>query len=114
LPDIEHVFLLNEAHLQVNLCELQESVAARGFVAETLCDLEVLFHAAYHQHLLAKLRALRQHKRFAGMVARWNRKLFGAFGSTLPEEGCLDFPEAFTVQKIAHAFHDAMAQLQIV
>ena len=49
LDQVEHVVLLHEAHLQVELRVLRLSVRPRVFVAEAPCDLEILVHAARHQ-----------------------------------------------------------------
>ena len=45
-----------KTHLDVELGELRLPVGAQVFVAETVCDLEVLIQAANHAQLLEELR----------------------------------------------------------
>ena len=51
---------VDEAHLDVELGELEPAVGARGLVAEAAHDLVVAVLAAHHQQLLQLLRRLRQ------------------------------------------------------
>ena len=67
----EHVLLLDEAHLQVELVELAgRTVGARVLVAEAGRDLEVAVEARDHDQLLELLRRLRQGVELARMHAR--------------------------------------------
>ena len=56
----EHVLLLDEAHLEVELRELERAVGALRLVPPAARDLVVAVEAAAHQQLLVELRALRQ------------------------------------------------------
>ena len=56
----EHVLLLDEAHLEVELRELERAVGALRLVPPAAGDLVVAVEAAAHQQLLVELRALRQ------------------------------------------------------
>jgi hypothetical protein len=63
----EHVLLLDEAHLDVELVELaRQAIGARVLVAEAGRDLEVAVEARHHQELLVLLRRLRQRVELAG------------------------------------------------
>ena len=54
------VVLIDEAHLNIKLCELRLTICAEVFITIAACNLEVTFHSGNHQHLLEKLRGLRQ------------------------------------------------------
>ena len=60
LDEGHHVFLRDEAHLDVELRELRAAVGARVLVAHAVRDLEVAVEARDHQQLLELLRRLRQ------------------------------------------------------
>src|SRR5262249_2277262 len=61
LDRLEHVFLRDEAHLEVELVELAgRAVGARVLIAEARRDLEVAVEAGDHQQLLELLRRLRE------------------------------------------------------
>ena len=63
----EHIFLLDKAHLEIELIKLaRQAVGARVLVAKTRRDLEVAVEARHHQQLLVLLRRLRQRVEFAG------------------------------------------------
>ena len=64
---VEDVLLRCEAHLEVELHELELAVGAEVFVAQAARDLEVPVAAADHAQLLEQLRALRQHVERAGL-----------------------------------------------
>ena len=55
-----HVVGVGEAHLRVELHELELPVGAQVLVAQAAGDLVVAVEAADHQQLLEQLRALRQ------------------------------------------------------
>ena len=57
LDETHHVFLVDEAHLEVELRELGPAIGAQVLVAEAVCDLEVAVDAADHEQLLELLRA---------------------------------------------------------
>jgi hypothetical protein len=75
LDGVEHVFLRDEAHLEIELVELaRRAVGARVFVAEAGRDLEVAVEARHHQQLLELLRRLRQRVELARMQRDGTRK----------------------------------------
>ena len=56
----EHIFLVHERHLAVDLCELRLAVRPEVLVAETFYDLEVTVETGDHQQLLEELGRLWQ------------------------------------------------------
>src|SRR5258708_1242928 len=63
----EHVLLIAERHLQVELCELGLTVRAQVLVSEAARYLVVALDTGHHQQLLQHLRSLRQSVEAAGM-----------------------------------------------
>jgi hypothetical protein len=61
-----HVVGVGEAHLGVELHELELAVGAQILVAQAARDLVVAVHAADHEQLLEQLRALGQRVELAG------------------------------------------------
>ena len=57
---VDDVFLFDERHLAVDLCELRLTVSAEVFIAEAAHDLEVTVEACHHEELLELLRRLRE------------------------------------------------------
>ena len=57
---LDDVFLSDERHFAVNLCELRLTVSAEVFVAEALHDLEIAVEACHHEQLLQCLWRLGQ------------------------------------------------------
>ena len=64
-----HVVGIGEAHLGVELHELELAIGAQVLVAQTARDLVVAIEAADHQQLLEQLRALRERVERAGRQA---------------------------------------------
>ena len=92
---VEHVFLRDEAHLEIELVELaRRTVGARVFVAEAWRDLEVAVEARDHQQLLELLRRLRQRVEFARMHARRHEEVARAFRRRRGQDRRLKFREA--------------------
>ena len=60
LEEVDHVFLVNEAHLAVDLCEFRLAVGSKVFVPEAFCNLEIAVKSADHKQLLECLWALWQ------------------------------------------------------
>ena len=60
LDHLDHVVLLDERHLEVELRELRLAVGAQVLVPEAAGDLVVALEAGHHQQLLEQLRRLRQ------------------------------------------------------
>ena len=114
----EHVFLLDKAHLDVELIELaRQAVGARVLVAEARRDLEIAVEARHHQQLLVLLRRLRQRVEFAGMNARRHQEVARAFRRGRRQDRGLEFEEALLLHPLAHgiddraAGHDVLVQL---
>ena len=70
LHAVDHVVLVDERHLEVELGELGLAVGAQVLVAEAAGDLVVALEAADHQQLLEQLRRLRQRVERAGLDPR--------------------------------------------
>ena len=58
LEDRQHILLLDEAHLTVDLSELRLAVRTKILVTEALDDLEIAVKTTNHQQLLEGLRRL--------------------------------------------------------
>ena len=69
LDDTDHVVLLDERHLEVELRELGLAVGPQVLVAEAAGDLVVALEAGHHQQLLEQLRRLRQRVEVAGAAS---------------------------------------------
>ncbi len=112
LEGVQHVLLLHEAHLAVDLRELRLAVGAQVFVAEAAHDLEVAVVACDHQQLLEGLGALRQRVEGAGVHAGRHHEVAGAFRGGLDQVRGLDLHEALAVQVGADLLRQAVAQRQ--
>ena len=107
LNRVEHVFLGDETHLDVELVELAgRTVGAGVLVAETGGDLEVAVEARHHDQLLELLRRLRQRIELAGMDARRHEEVAGTFGRGRGEDRRLEFEEALVHHAAAQRVDD--------
>ena len=95
----EHVVLADEAHLGVELGELELAVGAQVLVAEAAGDLVVAVDAADHAQLLEQLGALRQRVERAGLRARRHDEVAGTFGRRRDQHRRLDLDEALGVHR---------------
>jgi hypothetical protein len=78
----EHVFLRDEAHLEIELVEFARATVGAGIlVAEAGRDLEIAIEARDHQQLLEHLRRLRERVEFAGMDAARHQIVARALGA---------------------------------
>ena len=114
LEDLEHVLLLYERHLAVNLRELRLAVGTQVFVAEALGYLEVTVETAHHQQLLQCLRALRQGIELAGVHARRHHEVAGTLGRRADEDRRLHLDEVAAVKEVADEDGHPVAQLQVL
>ena len=74
LDRAEHVVLLDERHLEIELVELAgRPIGPRIFVAEARRDLKIAIEARHHQQLLELLRRLRQRVELARDECGWAR-----------------------------------------
>ena len=121
---LEHVFLIGEAHLDVELHELELAVGAQVFVAEAARDLEVAIEPADHQQLLEQLRALGQRVERAGPQPRRHDEVARAFRRGRDEHRRLDLDEVLRAHRLAHravhvgahpqvALHRRAAQIEV-
>src|SRR5262249_51705695 len=80
LDRLEHVFLCDETHLQVELIKLTwRTIRARILVAEARRDLEIAVEARDHDQLLELLRRLRKRIEFSRMQTRRHEIVARAF-----------------------------------
>ena len=108
----DHIVLVDEAHLDVELGELGLPVGAEVLVSVAASDLVVPFHPRHHQQLLEQLRALRQcvprAGRQPGRYHEVTRTLRGAAG----ERRGLDLHEIVRGEHFAGGGVDLAAQPQ--
>jgi hypothetical protein len=120
----EHVVLVDEGHLDVDLRELRLTIDTKGLVAKALDDLKVLVEPGHHVELLEELRALGQRVEFAGVHARRNEKVARAAGGVLDHDGRLELEKPALVEvatghlvdPVAHAerfLHRRSPQVQV-
>ena len=108
---VDHVVLVDERHLEVELGELRLAVGARVLVAEAAGDLVVALEAADHQQLLEQLRRLGQRVERARLrSARGHEVVARALGRRAGQVRRLDLEEVALVQDLAHRRDDAVAQ----
>ena len=107
-----HGFLVDEAHLEVELGELRLAVAAQVLVAIAPGDLEVAVHARDHQQLLELLWALGQGVHTARLEAARDDEVAGTLRRALDEGRCLDLDEAVGVVDLADRLDHAGAEHQ--
>ena len=108
--DRHHVFLVDEAHLEVKLGVLGNAVGARVFVPVAACDLEVAFDARDHEELLHNLWRLREGEEVAGPRTRWHEKVPRTFRRGFDERRRFDLDEVPVRKKVTDVAHDMVAQ----
>ena len=96
-----HVVGGGEAHLGVELHELELPVGPQVFVAEATGDLVVAVEATDHEQLLEQLRALRQGVERSRRQAGRHHEVARAFGSGGDEHRRLDLDESLRVEGAA-------------
>ena len=101
LAERDHVVLLDEAHLDVELRELRLTVGAEVLVAVAAGDLVVPLEPADHEQLLEQLRRLRQRVPGAGRQARGHQEVAGALGRRARQGRRLDLDEVLRVEHAA-------------
>ena len=111
----EHVLLLDEGHLQVELVELARAAVGAGvLVAEAGRDLEVAVEARDHEQLLVLLRRLGQGVELAGMEARGHEEVARALGRARGQDRGLELDEALRLHPPADARDDFGAQQDVL
>ena len=108
----DHVLLLDERHLHVELGELGLAVGAQVLVAEAARDLVVALEAADHQDLLEELGRLRQRVPRAALEPAGHEEVARALGRRARHHRRLDLEEALGVQVVADAGDHVVAQLE--
>ncbi len=93
LAELEHVGLLDEAHLDVELGELGLAVGPEVLVAVAAGDLVVALHAGHHEQLLEQLGALRQGVPGPRGQAGGHQEVAGTLGGRAGQRGGLDLDE---------------------
>ena len=112
LAELEHVGLLDEAHLDVELGELGLAVGAEVLVAVAARDLVVALHAGDHEQLLEQLRALRQGVPGARSEPRRDEEVTRTLGSGAGQRRRLDLDEVALPEHLARGGVDPGAQSQ--
>ena len=110
---VEDVFFFNEAHLQVQLRELQLTVSTQIFVTEASGDLEITFYASHHEQLLHLLWRLRQSVETSGLHSAGHEEVAGAFRGALDENRSLYLQKIPVIQEIANVFNYVMPQCHV-
>ncbi len=106
----DHVVLLDEAHLDVELGELGLPVGAEVLVAVAARDLVVALHAGHHQQLLEQLRALREGVPAARVEACRYDEVARTLGRGAGQRRGLDLDEVVPVEHVAGRLVDLAAQ----
>ena len=109
----QHVLLLHEGHLAIDLGELRLAVGPQVLVAEALHQLEVAVEAGHHQQLLEGLRALGQGVELARVHAARHHEVAGALRRALDQHRGLHLQEALAPQEVAHLQGHAVAQFEV-
>ena len=110
---VEHVLLLDERHLHVDLGELGLPVRAQVLVAQALGDLEVAVDAAAHEELLVELRRLREGEELSLVHAAGDEIVARALRGLPGEERRLDLDEALLGERGAHRVRDRVPEAQV-
>ena len=117
LHRLEHVVLLDETHLDVELIELAgQAVGARVLVAETRRDLKIAIEARHHDELLVLLRRLGQGVEVALMNAARYQEVASTFRRRRGQDRCRELEKAGGRHFIANgtgnrdAAHDVVVQ----
>ncbi len=99
---LDHVVLVDERHLEVELRELGLAVGAGVLVAEAARDLVVALEPRDHQQLLEQLRRLGQRVERAGLHAGGHEVVPRALGRRAGQVRRLDLEEVALVEDLAH------------
>ena len=110
----EDVLLGDEAHLDVELVELEAAVGAQVLIAEAGGDLEVAVEARHHQQLLELLGRLRQRIELLGMQAAGHQEVARAFGRRGRQDRRLILQETLLEHAIADRLDHARTQHDVL
>ena len=95
---LDHILLVTEAHLDIDLRKLRLPVCPEIFITEALRNLEVAVEATHHQKLFEELRRLREGIEFTPMDTARYEIVPCTFGCGLGQDRCLYFEEAHLVE----------------
>ena len=76
---VQHIGLVHEGHLTVDLGKLRLTVSAEIFIPETLDNLKVSVHPCHHQQLLQDLRRLRKRVEVSRLQSGRHQKVSRTF-----------------------------------
>ncbi len=102
----EHVILVHERHLEVELRELGLPIVAQVLVAQAAGDLEVAVEARHHQDLLVELRRLRQRVELALAHPARRQVVARPLRRRSRQDGGLDLDEIQPVERVADRLKD--------
>jgi hypothetical protein len=113
LGEREHVVLLDERRLDVDLGELGLPVGPQVLVAEAAGDLEVAVVPGDHEELLVDLRTLRERVELARVHAARHEVVARALGRGLRQDRRLELEEALAAQERARGLEQPVAQHEV-
>ena len=112
---IEHILLLDKAHLEVELVEFaRAAIGAAVLVAETGRNLEIAVKSGHHHQLLELLRRLRQRIELAGMKACRHQEVARALRRRGRQDRRLEFGETLRHHAGADRLDDLGTQHDVV
>ena len=106
LEGVQHILLLHERHLAVDLCKLRLTVSTEVLVTEATHDLEITVVTCHHKQLLECLRRLRQRIEFAYIHSGRNHEVTRALRSRLDEIRSLYLHKSLGIQEITNLMRD--------
>ena len=108
-----NVVFVDEGHFHIKLGKFRLTVGAQVFIAEAAGNLEVFFHAGYHENLLKQLRRLRQGIELARVDTARDKIVTGAFRSALAEHRRFDFKEALVIHEVTDELRHFMTEDEV-
>ena len=112
LEHVQHILLLDETHLAVNLRKLRLTVGAQVLITEAADDLEITVETGHHQQLLLLLRRLGKRIELTGIHSRRNDEIARSLRSTLDQIRRLNLEESVVRKIIANLLRNLVAQHQ--
>src|SRR5204863_6003122 len=109
----EHVLLLDERHLEIQLGELGLPIGAQVFVTEAARDLEVAVDASHHRQLFELLWALWQGVKTARVQSTRNQIVARPLRGRIGQNRRLDLEKSLVTEKIADELDHLVAQHEI-
>ena len=109
----EHVFAIDEGHLQVELTEFELTVCAQILVAPTRRDLVIPVEPANHAELLEELRRLGECEEAARLETHRYEEVACTLRRPLRHRWCPDVHEVELVHRIPDRLDHRMTQAQV-